>query len=297
MAFWQLTVPVSPDTSDGLTNFLWEHGALGVVEEESPGQPPRLLAFFPDASSSDALLRAVSAYRDSLRALGFHVPTASSVITPLLDDDWAHAWQHSFPPREVGDRLLIVPPWEARPDRAIGGRAQVIIEPGRAFGTGHHGSTEGCLCLLEAALATDAPPAVLDVGTGTGILAIAAIKLGAPSVLAIDIDPDAIAAGRLNAERNGCADRIELELEDPEALRTGQAFRLVVANLLAQTHLGLAACYRRLVQPGGRLVLGGILAGDDQRVSAGLAPAGFELLRTLVVDGWASLLLGLPGRA
>jgi len=297
MAFWQLTVAVSPDTSDGLTNFLWEHGALGVVEEESPGQPPRLLAFFPDASSSDGLLGAVSAYRDSLRALGFEVSPASPVITPLLDGDWAHAWQQAFPPREVGERLLIVPPWEARPEHAAGGRTQVIIEPGRAFGTGHHGSTEGCLRLLETLLAADAPPEVLDVGTGTGILAIAAIKLGAPSVLAIDIDPDAIAAGRLNAERNGCADRITLELEGPEALRAGQAFRLVVANLLAQTHLGLAACYRRIVTPGGRLVLGGILTGEDQRVSDGLGPAGFQLLRTLVIDGWASLLLGLPERA
>jgi len=296
MAFWQLTVPASADTSDGLTNFLWEHGALGVVEEEAPGQPPRLLAFFPEAASSDGLLCAVSAYRDSLRVLGFGVSPASPEITPLLDGDWAHAWQQSFPPREVGERLLIVPPWEAQPEHATRGRAQVIIEPGRAFGTGHHGSTEGCLRLLEAALASEIPPAVLDVGTGTGILAIAAVKLGAPFVLAIDVDPDAIASGRLNAERNGCADRIGLELEDPETLLAGEQFRLVVANLLAQTHLGLAACYRRLVAPGGRLVLGGILAGEDERVSDTVAQAGFERIEALVVDGWASLLLGLPAR-
>jgi ribosomal protein L11 methyltransferase len=298
MTFWQLTVPTSPDISDGLTNFLWEHGALGVVEEEFPEQPPRLLAFFPEASSSAVLLRAVSVYRDSLRSLGFSVSPAPPELAPLLDGDWAHAWQQSFPSREIGDRLLIVPPWEARAESATGGRAQVIIEPGRAFGTGHHGSTEGCLRLLEQALALgDAAPAVLDVGTGTGILAIAAVKLGAPSVLAIDVDPDAIAAARLNVEKNGCAEHVALALEDPEALPDQPRFGLVVANLLAHTHVGFAACYRRLVAPGGRLVLGGILVGEDERVTAALTPAGFESVRGLAVDGWASLLLGLPAPA
>lgn len=298
MTFWQLTVPTSPETSDGLTNFLWEQGALGVVEEESPGAPPRLLAFFPETSSSTRLIRAVAEYRASLWTLGFTMSAAAPEITPLLDGDWAHAWQQSFPPLEVGARLLIVPPWEARPDNATGGRAQVIIEPGRAFGTGHHGSTEGCLRLLEEALSSDgsAPPRVLDIGTGTGILAIAAVKLGAPSALAIDVDPDAIAGARLNAEKNGCADRIALALDGPESLTAGQPFRLVVANLLSHTHLGLARCYRRLVAPGGRLVLGGILADEHERVTEALAPVGFELVRRLVVDGWASLLVGLPAR-
>src|SRR5262245_54073255 len=170
MTFWQLTVPVSADTSDGLTNFLWEVGALGVVEEESPAEPSRLRAFFPDTASSTELIAKVTAYRASLRSLGFSVDPEAAAITPLHDGDWAHAWQQSFPPREVGARLLIVPPWDARPDGETRARVQVIIEPGRAFGTGHHGSTEGCLALLEEALSsgsTSAAP-ILDIGTGTG---------------------------------------------------------------------------------------------------------------------------------
>src|SRR5262249_43387301 len=143
MTFWQLTVPTSVDTSDGLTNFLWEHGALGVVEEESPGAPPRLLAFFPEMASAAGLLGAVNDYRASLRSLGFRVALAEPEISSLVDDDWAHAWQQSFPPIEVGARLLIAPPWKAKVE-SLGGRLPVIIEPGRAFGTGHHGSTEGC---------------------------------------------------------------------------------------------------------------------------------------------------------
>ena len=298
MTFWQLTVPTSPETSDGLTNFLWEHGALGVVEEESPREPPRLRAFFPQTASSTGLIGAVRVYRASLRSLGFPVSATEPEITPLFDGDWARAWQQSFPPLEVGARLLIVPPWEARPESAAGGRVQVIIEPGRAFGTGHHASTEGCLALLEEALSSRGARSLpmLDIGTGTGILAIAAVKLGTPAALAIDVDPDAIAAARLNAEKNGCADRITLALQGPETVPAREPFPLVAANLLSHTHLGLAAQYERLVAPGGLLVLGGILADEHQRVTDTLEAVGFESVTRRVMDGWASLLLGLSAR-
>jgi ribosomal protein L11 methyltransferase len=300
MTFWQLTVPVSADTSDGLTNFLWEAGALGVVEEESPTEPPRLRAFFPDTASSRELLAKVSAYRASLRSLGFLVDPQAAEITPLHDGDWAHAWQQSFPPREVGAQLLIVPPWDARPDGETGGRVQVIIEPGRAFGTGHHGSTEGCMALLEAALSSGGAPTspILDIGTGTGILSIAAVKLGAPRAVGIDMDPDAIAAARLNAGKNGCSDRIALLLQGAdESVPDEPSFRLIVANLLTHTHLALAKRYERLVAPSGSLILGGILADEHQVVADALRAQSFELKTCRIVDGWASLLLALPARS
>ena len=288
MAFWQLSVPSSPDTSDGLTNFLWEQGALGVVEEQLEHAPGRLIAFFPEAASSTALVNAVSAYRASLRALGFDVGPQDPEIHPLLDEAWAIAWQQSFPPRTIGERLLVLPPWEAAP--AADGRMAIVIEPGRAFGTGHHGSTESSLALLERAL-TELPSArVLDVGTGSGILAVAAVKLGASSVLGIDIDPDATAAAQANAERNACRDRIEVALASPETLGP-EAFPVVVANLLAHTHVALGRTYARLVAPGGALVLGGILADEDRPVVEALEAAGFALSERLIVDGWCALAL------
>ena len=289
MPFWQLTVPASADTSDGLTNFLWEHGALGVVEEESPEESPRLRAFFPETASSTRLLGAVNTYRASLRSLGFAVSPTAPEIAPLFDGDWAHAWQQSFPPIQIGARLLIVPPWKIRKAGETGERVQVIIEPGRAFGTGHHGSTEGCLALIDEALRQTGP--VLDIGTGTGILAIAAVKLGAPSALAIDVDPDAISAARENAERNGCADRVSVAFGGPETLKAGEPFPLVVANLLTHTHLALVPRYQRLVAPGGLLILGGILAEEDQRLIDVLREPAFGLITRRIVDGWASLLL------
>jgi ribosomal protein L11 methyltransferase len=169
----------------------------------------------------------------------------------------------------------------------------VVIEPGRAFGTGHHGTTEGCLVLLEEALAVAPGAAVLDIGTGTGILAIAALRLGAAAVLAIDVDPDAIAATAVNAERNGCRGLIA-RLAEPQDI--AEPAPIVLANLLTNTHLALAPHYARLVTPGGQLVLGGMLEDEDDRVGRTLAARGFERRSRLALEGWASLRLAAPTR-
>jgi ribosomal protein L11 methyltransferase len=291
MAFWQIAVPTSAETSEGLTNFLWELGALGVVEEVSSLSPPRLRAFFPDSASSVELAASVKMYADGLRALGFPTAEGAVEIAPLLEEAWASAWQQSFPPRAVGRRLWVKPPWETTD---APGRVAVVIEPGRAFGTGHHGSTEGCLALLDDAMADTRPDRVLDIGTGTGILAVAAVVLGAGSIVALDVDPDAIAAARVNASRNGCAAHVELVMAGPESLCGVPPFPLILANLLAHTHVALAPHYRRLAAPGGAVILGGILEHEDTDVIAALEAAGFEPLERLVIEGWSSLLMKAP---
>ncbi len=128
-------------------------------------------------------------------------------------------------------------------------------------------------------------------GIGTGILAVAAIKLGVSSVLGLDVDPDAVAAARVNATRNGCDPRIEVRMEGLESLGDAAPFPLVLANLLAHTHLALSSRYRRVVAPTGALILGGILEAEAAAVVAALEGAGFALREQLVVEGWSSLWL------
>jgi ribosomal protein L11 methyltransferase len=294
MGFWELTVPASSDTAEGLANLLWDEGALGVVEEEAPaGSPPRLRAFYPGDGAPAALVARVRDYLADLSALGFAVTGTEPAVAPLREDAWATAWQQAFPPVAVGERFLVVPPWEAAraapaspPERLV-----LVIEPGRAFGTGHHGSTQGCLAVLDRAAAQRPLDRVLDIGTGSGILAVGAARLGARAVLAIDVDPDAVAAADANARRNGCRDRIDLALAGPESLPAGIRYPLVLANLLAQGHAALADQYDRLVEPGGRLVVGGMLVDQDGPVAERLAARGFAPSARAVVDGWVSLLL------
>jgi ribosomal protein L11 methyltransferase len=287
-AYLELTVDVGEDAAEALTNFLWEQGAVGVVQEEeaAAGAPARLRAFFPAGAASLALAARVDAYLDGLRALGL-AAGAQARLAPVADEDWAAAWREHFRPVAVGRALLVAPPWEAT---AAAGRVVLVIEPGRAFGTGHHGTTAGCLELLEARVAAERPHRALDLGTGSGILAIAAARLGVVDVLACDSDPDAVAAARANATHNGVGDRVRLVLADAATLAAEPA-PLVLANLLASAHRTLAGRYAGLVAAGGTLVLGGLLDAEADGVAQALAEHGFHREAACSLDGWTSLAL------
>jgi len=287
--FWELSIRASEEISEGLTNFVWELGALGVLEEEVAGSA-RLRAFFPASASADTLAARMRDYLGGLRALGFTVGD-DVLLAPLTDPGWAEAWRDHFRPRPVGDRLLIAPPWDAP---RVEGRLTIVIEPGRAFGTGQHGSTAGCLELLERTVERQAPPrAALDLGTGSGILAIAAALLGIPRVLAIDDDPDAVANARANLALNGVTTSVTCATADAASLQTEPA-PLVLANILAAAHARLAHVYRRLVAPTGLLVLGGLLEAEADDTAEVVARAGFVRRSTLIRDGWATLELIRP---
>ncbi|PYM13251.1 MAG: hypothetical protein DMD81_21610 [Candidatus Rokuibacteriota bacterium] len=291
-SYWELAIESSVMTSEGLTNFLWELGALGVVEEEIAEAPPRLRAFFPGAAEPAALCARVNGYAAGLSALGLGAPVEAA-IAPLIDGGWADAWREHFRPREVGRRLVIAPSWDVP---TSSGRLVVTIEPGRAFGTGHHGSTAGCLEALEELLAHGVPDRVVDLGTGSGILAIAAARLGVPAIVAVDDDPDAAACAVANAARNGVADRVRVVVGDASAVGIEPA-PLVVANILSAAHLKLATRYRQLVTPGGGLVLGGILDGESTDLTAALGAVGFTREGARSIEGWATLVFVRNGAA
>lgn len=291
-AYWALDVTPSAaaaETLEALANFLWEGGALGVVEEGTAAGW-RLRAFFPPDADPSALAARVRGYLAELAALGLPGVPAAVAVEPLAPEPWADAWRAHFRPIPVGRRLLVCPPWET-PAAALGaGRTVVWIEPGRAFGTGGHGSTRACLALLERTLEGAAVSRCLDVGSGSGILAIAAARLGVACVEALDIDPDAVAATRANAVRNGVADRVVAVLGALATWSPAPA-PLVLANLLGEALRAHAPTLAGLLLPGGRLVAGGLLVHEAPAVAGAFAATGAWLAEVVEHDGWAALLL------
>jgi ribosomal protein L11 methyltransferase len=282
--YWQLTVPAPSDVSEALTNYLWDLGALGVVEEERPGQEAELQAFFPEGVEPDRLEVNVREYVASLDALGF-AGTRPPRIAPVVDENWATAWREHFRPIVVGRRFVVAPPWDAVD---VPGRATITIDPGRAFGTGHHATTAGCLQAIERIVVRERPDSAIDLGAGTGILAIGAAMLGVRSVRAVDTDPDAVAATEANAAANGVTAVVHAACADAGTLDADPA-PLVVANLLASAHRALGARYASLVAPGGLLVLGGILDAEAALVEASLGLHGFARVDASSHEGWTTL--------
>lgn len=288
--FWALAVALDPEATDAVANFLWEAGAAGVVEEGEDCSVA-LQAFFPPGTDPAETSRRLADFLGDLRALAVSTGPASVTVSRIPEEAWAEAWRAHFRPLRIGRRLLVLPPWERPPaPPADEGRFAVVIEPGRAFGTGSHASTRGCLELLERALGSRPVDHVLDVGTGSGILAIAAARLGAAAVVALDVDPDAVAAARENAGRNGVADRVRVELGGPEAWAARPA-PVVLANLLASALVRLAPALGRCTAVPGRLIAGGLLVHEAPAVAASFVPDGFALAEVLEHEGWASLLL------
>ena len=211
------------------------------------------------------------------RAAGLDQPPAFRVAR-IEDDDWVRRTQSQFTPVPIGERLWIVPTWCEPPDA----RAAVVrLDPGMAFGTGTHPSTRLALHFLERSLRGG--ERVLDYGCGSGILAIAAAKLGAAEVDAVDLDPRALDATRANARAN----EVSVRVSTPEALPRGD-YDVVVANILANPLILLAPALTARVRARGRLALSGILAAQASDVAAAYRPA-IELAVTREDEGWALL--------
>lgn len=181
-------------------------------------------------------------------------------IEQLEDKDWEREWMDNFHPMKFGERLWICPSWRDIPEPDA---VNVMLDPGLAFGTGTHPTTSLCLEWLEGLDLTG--KTVIDFGCGSGILAIAAIKLGAEKVIGIDIDPQAILASKDNAERNGVADKLELFL--PQDQPEGLLADVVVANILAGPLRDLSGVIKGLVKPQGQLAMSGVLDTQAEDVA------------------------------
>jgi len=217
-------------------------------------------------------------------ALSLSQEGVEAIPMDVTDDGWSSGWRAFFKPVELS-KLLIVTPWMRVP---ACDRATIVIDPGLAFGTGGHATTRLVLELLERrAIERGLPAEVLDVGAGSGVLAIAAIKLGAAHALAIDVDPEAVAATTANAAANGVAAAIESRLWTARDVE--RSFSLVLANIELRAFQECAADIIALVSPGGEVFLSGLLESQVDACAA-LFP-GFEPIASTAEDGWVALAL------
>jgi len=213
------------------------------------------------------------------------------LLRELAEANWAEAWKEHFAPLEIGERWWVVPAWIDPLGVDLPPGARVIrLDPGMAFGTGLHPTTQLCLVALETAVQPGA--AVLDVGTGSGILAIGAARLGARRVLGVDIDAKAVEIAAANAALNGVA--IELVAGSVELIGE-ERFDVTVANILAGTIIELARALAARVRPGGRLIVSGILAEQAEAVRGALEATGLNLSSELASGDWVALVARRAG--
>lgn len=287
MAWLQLTLDIPAAHVDTASEALEAIGAISVTLADAAGeiviethwdQTPlwskvRLTALLPQ----DADLDAARTHLTQRLALT-QPPTVT--IEHVDDRDWAHAWKAQYKPLHLGGRLWVCPSWCEPPEPNA---VNVILDPGLAFGTGTHATTALCLEWLTQQHLHDA--VVLDYGCGSGILAVAALKLGARAAIATDLDDQALAVTRENAARNGVADR--LQVMQPADLPAAFSADVVVANILAGALIELAPTLAAHTKTHGALALSGILSAQAAEVSAHYV-AAFEL-NACERDGWVRL--------
>jgi ribosomal protein L11 methyltransferase len=288
MASWlQVELTVAAEEVAAVEAVLQALGALSVSLTDPGGEP----ILEPDLGTTPLWSRVIvsallpehcvaTTVRERLAAaLGTGVPALD--LRRIADRDWVREFRENLRPLRFGAGLWVCPPGSPCPDPAA---ARVELEPGLAFGSGSHPTT--ALCLEWLAGLDLAGRAILDWGCGSGVLAVAALKLGAATATALDIDPQALEATRANALRNGCAGALTVEL--PAALPAQARFDVVVANILADSLVALAPVLQRHCAAGARVALSGILAAQAIRVRDACAP-WLALGQTAESNGWVLL--------
>ncbi|MDN6322402.1 MAG: 50S ribosomal protein L11 methyltransferase [Halomonas sp.] len=298
MPWLQLKAHVAPEQAELLEELLLDEGATAIglqdahddpVFEPERGTTPLwedtiLTGLYDDLEGVESMLERIEAAW-SEQMPGEPCPTIEYEL--LADRDWEREWMDDFTPLRMGQRLWIVPSWHEPPEADA---VNLILDPGLAFGTGTHPTTALCLEWLDE-LAVEghlAQQTVLDVGCGSGILAIAALKLGASHADATDIDPQALQASRDNAERNAIAEPA-LSLYYPEQLGNNGDYPIVTANILAGPLVELAPMIAGHVAPGGRLALSGILANQADDVYQAYVAQGISMEEPVMREGWVRL--------
>jgi ribosomal protein L11 methyltransferase len=300
MNWIEVSVEVDGEAAEAVADVLRCYGHQGVSIEQAgfptetwPDEVPpadRLIvrAYFPETAQAEATKQQL---RDALHHMNRLYPIPQPAFTVVRDEDWAEAWKRYYKPLRLGRHLVIRPQWitatDTRPEDVV-----LVMDPGMAFGTGTHPTTQLCLLALEDLLAEWSGGEVLDLGCGSGILGIAALKLGAAKVLALDIDELAVNATRENADLNGVADRLTVQQGGLESLaHAARHFDLLLVNILAKVIITLCdAGLGNVVRAGGRAVFSGIIDEQAEEVEAALRRTGLAPVERRTQGDWVAII-------
>ena len=276
MPYHQFTIAVPDIFKDQLISKLMDLGSLGIIDNDTS-----IVAYFPDTTSPDMIKNELSLIQALIKKPSERV-LLSVDYTVLPEADWNESWKKGFTSIDVGERFAILPPWEHH----VGSRIPLIIDPGMAFGTGHHETTRSCLVLMERYVGAVKTKRFLDLGTGTGLLAIAALAMGFRSVVGVDTDPLAIEASRRNIALNS-AERIELFEGGID--RCADEFNMITANLISGTLVQLAGEIASHLVPAGFVIMSGILKEQVDEVVSAAENSGLSCIERLYDGKWVSL--------
>jgi ribosomal protein L11 methyltransferase len=325
MKWNELTISTTEEAQEMISNFLHEMGAGGVsIEESGTLNKPRdtslgqwyelplndipegqaiIKGYFTEDTDTDALIEVLKPRIEELREFDIDPGDVVYSAAAVDDEDWATAWKQYFKPIRVSDTLTIKPTWEdyeAAPNERI-----IELDPGMAFGTGTHPTTALCLQTLESVVRGGEE--MIDVGTGSGILAIGACRLGAKSVLALDLDPVAVSSATENVKLNDLSYQIEVRLSDLlGVLKEGEAgtasgtlhvslpVDLVVANILAEIILLFVDDVFTALKPNGIYIASGVYKNKETDVEDGLIRSGFEIVEKRRDEDWIAFVARKP---
>jgi ribosomal protein L11 methyltransferase len=276
--YYEFTITVPDESREAVTNRLSEIGSVGTFEREE-----KIIAYFEDSGQIDRICEELAGFKDALSSAGLD-PSLSFDFVLLPEQDWTETWKETFTPIDVANNFTVIPSWVEHETARI----PIIIDPGMVFGTGHHASTQICLTLIEKYAAKVSRGTFLDIGTGSGILAIGAARLGFRKVVAVDTDPLAVDNAQRNAELNGLEKMTVLKGDVTAA--EGQ-FDLITANLISNVLITIAREIVSRMSPGSIAILSGMLPGQEDAVLETYQRARLDMIEKVAAGNWITLAL------